>query len=347
MRRLARARRPSRLPRAARRLRRAARSSPTRRSSFPAPQRHARRRRRGPADPIPIAFPRDDGPHDRLTEWWYYTGHLRADDGRRFGFEAVVFRAERGGVPAAWASHLALTDEDGQAVPLRPAERESGRRSTGRRADAAGDADRLRSPDRRPEPEPRRGGRAAPRRRRGGSPARTAGTHRGGASRPRRPRRRDARSASTWTCADQAAPALHDGDGFVDFGPAGSSYYYSRTRLAATGEMQLDGERLQRRGHRLVRPPMGRLRVGRRRGWDWFAINLDPVFDPSDRELAPERDITVSVVRDAAGEPILLYGTLVEPGLGPVRLGPDDFEVTSLGTWSSPIRAGPGRAAGA
>ena len=36
---------------------------------------------RGPppavADPIPVVLPRDDGPHDRLTEWWYYTGHLR------------------------------------------------------------------------------------------------------------------------------------------------------------------------------------------------------------------------------------------------------------------------------
>ncbi len=32
-------------------------------------------------DPVPIVLPRDDGPHDRLTEWWYDTGHLRATDG--------------------------------------------------------------------------------------------------------------------------------------------------------------------------------------------------------------------------------------------------------------------------
>jgi putative drug exporter of the RND superfamily len=31
-----------------------------------------------PADPVPIILPRDDAPHDRLTEWWYYTGHLQA-----------------------------------------------------------------------------------------------------------------------------------------------------------------------------------------------------------------------------------------------------------------------------
>src|SRR6266566_2082495 len=35
-------------------------------------------------DPLPVVLPRDDAPHDRLTEWWYYTGHLHAAGGRRF-----------------------------------------------------------------------------------------------------------------------------------------------------------------------------------------------------------------------------------------------------------------------
>ena len=65
------------------------------------------------ADPLPVVLPRDDGPHDRLTEWWYYTGHLRADDGSRYGFEFVIFRAERGLFPTSWVSHLAVTDETG------------------------------------------------------------------------------------------------------------------------------------------------------------------------------------------------------------------------------------------
>ena len=34
-------------------------------------------------DPQPVELPRDDAPHDRLTEWWYDTGHLVAQDGRR------------------------------------------------------------------------------------------------------------------------------------------------------------------------------------------------------------------------------------------------------------------------
>ena len=64
-------------------------------------------------DPQLIRLPQDGLPHDRLTEWWYYTGHLQAADGRRFGFEYVIFRAERGSFPVSWASHVALTDETG------------------------------------------------------------------------------------------------------------------------------------------------------------------------------------------------------------------------------------------
>ncbi|HKU52774.1 MAG TPA: lipocalin-like domain-containing protein, partial [Nitrospira sp.] len=38
-------------------------------------------------------FPRDHGSHQTYrTEWWYYTGHLRATSGRSFGFELTFFR---------------------------------------------------------------------------------------------------------------------------------------------------------------------------------------------------------------------------------------------------------------
>ncbi|MGN6674321.1 MAG: lipocalin-like domain-containing protein, partial [Thermomicrobiales bacterium] len=36
--------------------------------------------------PPPITFPRDEAPHNDLTEWWYYTGHLQAADGTAYGF---------------------------------------------------------------------------------------------------------------------------------------------------------------------------------------------------------------------------------------------------------------------
>ncbi len=72
-------------------------------------------------------FPRDHFSHpDYETEWWYYTGNLRAADGHRFGFELTFFR-EAISLPKQIAAssdvtwrpdqiylaHLALGDIDG------------------------------------------------------------------------------------------------------------------------------------------------------------------------------------------------------------------------------------------
>src|SRR5687768_8025476 len=44
--------------------------------------------------PYEFTFPHDHGNHpDYRTEWWYYTGHLRTDGGKRYGFEVTFFRA--------------------------------------------------------------------------------------------------------------------------------------------------------------------------------------------------------------------------------------------------------------
>lgn len=54
-------------------------------------------------NPQPVVIPADDAPHDRLTEWRDFTGHLTAEDGRTFGFEDVkILRAERGTFPVTW-----------------------------------------------------------------------------------------------------------------------------------------------------------------------------------------------------------------------------------------------------
>ena len=70
-------------------------------------------------------FPRDHFSHpDFQTEWWYYTGNLKAEDGHRFGFELTFFReaVDRDSAKnATWdphdiyLAHLALSDLDGGA----------------------------------------------------------------------------------------------------------------------------------------------------------------------------------------------------------------------------------------
>src|SRR5208283_3503912 len=68
-------------------------------------------------------FPRDHFNHREFqTEWWYYTGNLRASDGHRFGFELTFFRqavaaekvqASSWDVRDVYLAHLALSDLDG------------------------------------------------------------------------------------------------------------------------------------------------------------------------------------------------------------------------------------------
>ena len=68
-------------------------------------------------------FPRDHFNHPSFqTEWWYYTGNLRAADGHRFGYELTFFRQgvnrateakSQWSVSDIYFAHLALSDLDG------------------------------------------------------------------------------------------------------------------------------------------------------------------------------------------------------------------------------------------
>jgi predicted secreted hydrolase len=278
----------------------------------------------GAPDPIPVVLPRDDGPHDRLTEWWYYTGHLAATDGRRFGFEAVVFRAERGTVPVAWASHLALTDERG------------GRFLYAQRSEVGPQVDRSpRGADGTPSGFELTVAGLNPELVAGGAPPLAAEPWRlaGADGRDRieaalTPEEAAAAGASFGLDLELTSTkpaALHDGDGFIDFGPAGSSYYYSRTRLAATGELIVDGERLAVEGIAWFDHQWGDFVSVGGGGWDWFAINLDD-----------GTDLTLSVVLDAGGDRIVTYGTLVDAAGAVTHVGEGGVTISSLGTWTSP-----------
>ena len=69
-------------------------------------------------------FPRDHFAHPEFrTEWWYYTGNLRALNGHRYGFELTFFRQALGREAtqvSAWElsdlyfAHFAISDLDGR-----------------------------------------------------------------------------------------------------------------------------------------------------------------------------------------------------------------------------------------
>ena len=98
-------------------------------------------------------------------------------------------------------------------------------------------------------------------------------------------------------------------------------------RMAAVGTLQLDGRELDVTGTAWFDHQWGDF-VSVGGGWDWFAVNLDD-----------GTNLTLSVVRDAEGKPVLEYGSLQERGLvatPPRNLDPADFTVESSGSWTSP-----------
>jgi predicted secreted hydrolase len=257
--------------------------------------------------------PRDDAPHDRLTEWWYYTGHLRAPSGQRYGFEFVVFRAERGTFPVAWASHLAITDEAGHRF-LYAQRSEVGPQVDRRAIDSVTDGFdfAITSPG---------SGGAEPWTMSGsdGRDRLAAGFG------PGEPSDHTSSASLSLEVRSTKPAALHDGDGWIDFGPAGGSYYYSRTRMTATGGLILDGARLAVAGEAWFDHQWGDFIAVGGGGWDWFALNLD---DGS--------DLTLSLVRDRDGSYPLVYGTVVDADGTAQHLDRDAFAVTVHDHWTSP-----------
>ena len=273
------------------------------------------------ADPLPVVLPRDDAPHDRLSEWWYYTGHLRADDGSRFGFEFVIFRAERGRFPVSWASHLAVTDETGdrfhyaQRQEIGPqVDRSLGEDGSSDGFDLAITGTATASGPSVPGPVWAMAG--------------SNGTDRLSAALSSAEATASGAPGGLGLELQLAAtkpPALHDRDGWIDFGPAGSSYYYSRTAMTATGSVTVDGRALHVDGSAWFDHQWGDFISVGGGGWDWFAVNLDD-----------GTDLTLSLVRDADGTYPLVYGTLVARDGTFRHLDRDAFTVTVADRWRSP-----------
>jgi len=71
--------------------------------------------------PRDFRFPEDLGPHPKYQlEWWYYTGNLRSDEGRDFGFQFTIFRyaisskpidrESNWGIDMFYFAHFTVTD---------------------------------------------------------------------------------------------------------------------------------------------------------------------------------------------------------------------------------------------
>jgi predicted secreted hydrolase len=229
----------------------------------------------------------DDAPHDALTEWWYYTGHLTTDDGRRFGFEFVVFQTIRGSNPIGYLSHFAITDEANQRFSY------GAQAAAVDRVPSALDLDVA-------------GWKLAGR---GGQDRLMAITD---------------DYALELDLSSQKPPALHHG-GLISFGPAGDSYYFSRTRMAASGRLRLGDSWSRVTGQAWHDHQWGNFIVPAVGGWDWISLQLDD-----------NRELMLTVLRAADGGPGGAFGSLIDAEGQTIDIPGETISVQPTGTWTSP-----------
>lgn len=257
-------------------------------------------------------FPLDHAAHPQFrTEWWYYTGHLRAG-ARTFGYEATFFRfalprAAVAGQPSAWRArdvlfrHLALTDEQGRRFRFDDrAERQA--------LDLAG-ADSTRY-------------------------LVWLGDDYAGLDADRRTHRvvgRTGEFALDLALVPEKPPVFHGQDGVSRKSETDASHYYSLTRLATRGRLALGRDTLAVEGRSWMDHEwMSHRMSDTHAGWDWFSL-----------QLADGRDLMLYRLRrrDGSDEP-QSSGTLVGAGGGSRHLPRAAFEIRSTGTWRSPRTGG-------
>jgi predicted secreted hydrolase len=267
--------------------------------------------------PYAFQFPFDHAAHPAFrSEWWYYTGHLRARD-RRFGYELTFFRIA---VPAsgghgsasggsAWRArqvlfrHLALTDETGKRFRFDDrAERQA--------LDLAG-ADSTRF-------------------------LVWVGDDYAGLEGDRTTHRLVGHAqdfALDLRLTPERPPVVHGRDGVSQksAGEGRASHYYSFTRMATRGRLELGDDTLAVEGLTWMDHEFGSANLSNTHtGWDWFSVQLS---DGSDLMLYRMR--TVDGRLDTCSS-----GTIVEPDGRSRSLTFRDFASRSAGEWVSPRTGG-------
>lgn len=259
----------------------------------------------------PLDFPTDHGAHPGFrSEWWYLTGNLLADDGTRYGFQFTIFRfalaPQPGKSDSSWATrqaymaHFALTDID------------SGRIHTFERFSRG--ALGLAGAE--------------------GAPFRVWLDNWKLAS--------EGESLFPWQLQvdeDDISlkleirtdkPLVLQGEqGLSRKGPesGNASYYYSYTRLAATGQLSLADKQLHVEGTAwLDREWSTSVLSPEVKGWDWFSLQLD---DGSDLMLYQLRTDHGIVEEFGAGK-------LVSADGGSQSLSGSEFQLEPMAYWRSP-----------
>lgn len=255
-----------------------------------------------------IVLPADHASHpDFQTEWWYYTGHLRARDGRHFGFQLTWFRTALTSEQLAdskfkartvYFAHFTITDKSGRS--FRFAEKIS----------RGGDYDNA------------------------GADSRVLRTWIGDwvleglGSMFYMSARDDSMSLSL--IGTPRKPAVLQGiDGYSQKGddPTNASMYYSLPRIAVTGVLTLDSVPVDVDGEAWMDHEFGTSQLDPDQvGWDWFSMQL---ANNEEVMVYGLRDKSGAVHPRANGAFVLANGTRIP-------LSTKDYRIEVLERWKSP-----------
>lgn len=258
----------------------------------------------------PFTFPDDHGPHEAFrNEWWYVTGNLDDEIGRRFGFEITIFRFSLTPAPpvvdSAWRTnqvyiaHLAVTDADRDRFLV--AERYS--RGALGLAGARAEPFRVWVDD--------------------------WAISSTGDGRTWAVRAADDEMALDLELTPLREPVLNGDAGLSRKSSSidSASYYYSITRIQTAGTLSIDGKDYAVSGLSwLDREWSTSALAADQVGWDWFALQL---ADGTDLMLYNIRKQDGSADESSSG-------TITFPDNRSERLYPSDFEIVVRDTWTSP-----------
>jgi predicted secreted hydrolase len=258
-----------------------------------------------------LSVPADHVSHPAYKiEWWYYTGNLETDRGRRFGYQLTFFRVgvefatlnpSKLAVRDVFIAHAAVTDAEGKQYLY-------GERVSRAGVGAAG-----------------------------------AGTFEyrvwngdwqahAGYGRHTLQARDDKFSFDLDLLEDR--PAVLNGDhGYSQKGatPGNATEYYSLTRMPTEGAIYVNGERFAVKGHSWMDHEFGTTFLEKtQQGWDWLSLQLD---DGTDLMAFRMRHADGTVDPQSSG-------TLVGKGAPSRRLMAADFTLTPGRVWTSPSSGG-------
>lgn len=258
----------------------------------------------------PVELPRDLFAHSNVqTEWWYYTGHMRSESGREFGFELVFFKRRTDldkfsvvplrliGNPYYFA-HFALTDRGSKT--FRYAHRKSANGPLDLPASAAESHFYLNLGD--------------------WSVRETGGSH---------VVRATLEDGTVFEASLRPEkPVVLNGENGVSYKDEGqASRYFAYTRMSVDGNLTIDGRPEKLQGSAWMDREFGTWTpTENQKGWDWFSIQLDNGCE-----------LMCYLLRNSKGEASAYSsGTFVDENGSVTKLSSKDFEITADGIWKSP-----------